>query len=91
MAWVPATELGADIGVGITGIAGPGGGTAEKPVGLVHICVAATANRWQRKVRVPGIVPTCAPGRWSSRCTWCANCCTASADETAARSSCRPR
>jgi nicotinamide-nucleotide amidase len=31
----------ADYGIGVTGIAGPGGGSPEKPVGLVHLALAA--------------------------------------------------
>jgi nicotinamide-nucleotide amidase len=32
-------RLGADVGIADTGIAGPGGGSAEKPVGLVYVHV----------------------------------------------------
>jgi len=48
-------KLGADVGVGITGIAGPGGGSEEKPVGLVWICVSAPQGAsLTRSVRLPG-------------------------------------
>ncbi|GAB3664728.1 competence/damage-inducible protein A [Nocardioides korecus] len=48
-------RLGTDVGVGITGVAGPGGGTAEKPVGLVHLCATSGDGRVvAREVRLGG-------------------------------------
>ena len=44
----------ADIGLGITGIAGPGGGTEEKPVGLVYIAVADGQKHEVVQRRFPG-------------------------------------
>jgi competence/damage-inducible protein CinA-like protein len=47
-------QTGATIGVGITGIAGPNGGTPEKPVGLVHIAVANQHGPREKAFRFPG-------------------------------------
>jgi nicotinamide-nucleotide amidase len=52
------TALDADVGVGITGIAGPGGGSEEKPVGTVCFSVALRGAqppaRLTRRVVLPG-------------------------------------
>lgn len=47
---------GADLGVGITGIAGPGGGSKEKPVGLIYVAVSDGKAVWVRRMNPPGKV-----------------------------------
>jgi nicotinamide-nucleotide amidase len=44
-------SAGATIGIGVTGIAGPGGGTPEKPVGLVYIGIADEYGARSREFR----------------------------------------
>jgi nicotinamide-nucleotide amidase len=47
-------RLGADVGVSVTGIAGPGGGTEEKPVGLVYVHAASSDEEKARRLDLPG-------------------------------------
>lgn len=47
-------RCGATLGLGITGIAGPGGATPEKPVGTVHIALANGNTVTERAFRFPG-------------------------------------
>ncbi len=47
-------RAGSTFGIGITGVAGPGGGTADKPVGLVYIALADDTQTTTRKFIFPG-------------------------------------
>jgi nicotinamide-nucleotide amidase len=47
-------RLGADVAVSVTGVAGPGGGTREKPVGLVHLHAEGPSGARPREFSIPG-------------------------------------
>jgi len=54
MAEGAAERFGADWAVGVTGIAGPTGGTAEKPVGLVYVAIAGPGGTKVHRHVFPG-------------------------------------
>jgi nicotinamide-nucleotide amidase len=47
-------RLGADVGVAVTGVAGPGGGSEEKPVGLVFVHAVGPDGEEARRTELPG-------------------------------------
>jgi nicotinamide-nucleotide amidase len=47
-------RTGATLGLGVTGIAGPSGGTPEKPVGLVHLAIADQRGARETAMQLPG-------------------------------------
>ncbi len=47
-------RLGATWGLSVTGIAGPGGGTPQKPVGLVYVGIAGPSGTETRELRLHG-------------------------------------
>ena len=51
-------RAGSDLGIGITGVAGPGGGTEEKPVGLVYVSLSDGATTWVKRLEPSPVART---------------------------------
>ena len=47
-------RAGTDFGLAVTGVAGPGGGSEQKPVGLVYVALADDAHTEHRRLMLPG-------------------------------------
>jgi nicotinamide-nucleotide amidase len=54
MAHGARARLGVDVAVAVTGVAGPGGGTVEKPVGLVYLHAVGPGGEVDRRIDFPG-------------------------------------
>ena len=54
MAHGACAALGADVAVAVTGVAGPGGGSDEKPVGLVHVSAVGPMGEREARLDFPG-------------------------------------
>lgn len=62
-------RAGSDLGVGITGVAGPDGGSAEKPVGLVYLALSDDKQTWVRKMPGGGKIRSRSYYRWRAAST----------------------
>jgi nicotinamide-nucleotide amidase len=64
--------LGSDLSIGITGIAGPAGGTPEKPLGTVHIAVADPIGTEHMRLQLRGDRGTVqrSAGLWALKLAW---------------------
>jgi nicotinamide-nucleotide amidase len=61
------SRLSADLGVSTTGVAGPGGGSPEKPVGLVYIGLASTEGTKTRRFEIGPEQPREVIQWWSAK------------------------